>query len=110
VTEEAGKPENASSARAVEKKAQREKRLEQQKVEDLRTLLALPAGRRVLIRLLFDEDWCRVYATSYHPSGQQFAANEGRRGVGAQLMAELMNADLEGFLSLVREHQTDPPV
>lgn len=97
------KPYNAADPESVRDRKRREKRTDDEYAEDLRQLLTLPAARRFLRRLIFEE--CHLNETSYHASGQQFAANEGRRGVGAQLQAEIMHADLEGWIALVRESQ-----
>jgi hypothetical protein len=97
---------NASNPRTVKKGEDREKRQIREREDDLREILATAAGRRFLRRLIFVE--CRVHETSYHSSGQLFAAQEGRRGVGAQLQGEIMNASLEGWLTLEREQFSAP--
>ncbi len=98
--------EDASSPKKVADKGRKERREEKQALDDLRELLAHAAGRRFLRRLIFDE--CALNQTSYHASGQQFAMNEGRRGVAVQLQGELMLANLDGWLALVHEHHVKP--
>ena len=97
---------NAADPKQVREKGLKEKRADQQQDDDLRTLLELPAGRRFLARLIFDD--CALLETSYHSSGQLFAHNEGRRGVGSQLQGEIMKASLEGWCTLLRERFVKP--
>lgn len=94
---------NAADPRKVQERRRTEKRQQDQAREDLRELLALPAGRRFLWRLIKDEEWCGFFRTSYDPSGQRFAANEGRRGVGVQLVGEIMNVDPKAWVTLQQE-------
>lgn len=95
--------ENAADPQAVREKGRKEKRAEDEQQQELRELLEIPAFRKFVGRLIFTE--CHLLETSFHPNGQQFAANEARRGVGSQLQAEIMNASLEGWISLLRERQ-----
>jgi hypothetical protein len=98
--------DNAADPQAIRAKGRKSKRDDEQRDEDLRELLALPSGRRFLRRLIFIE--CALNQTSYHPSGQTFAFNEGRRGVAAQLQGEIMSANLEGWFQLIREDLVKP--
>lgn len=95
---------NAADPKAVRESGRKEKRREQQAEDDLRALLQQPAGRRFLMRLIAQK--CHTFQTSYHPSGQQFAANEGRRGVGVELMTEIMALDPEAWITMLREQAT----
>lgn len=91
---------NAADPTKVRDRGRKQKREEQQELEDLRELLKLPAGRRFLWRML---ERCAVWKTSFHPSGQVFAANEGRRGVGVELMTDLITADPQAWIDLQQE-------
>lgn len=91
---------NAADPKAVKERGRKEKRADEQAHEDLRELLQHPCGRRFLWRQLAA---CSVWQTSFHPSGQQFAANEGRRSVGVELMTQIIEADPQGWISLQQE-------
>lgn len=91
---------NAADPKQVRARGLKEKRQEEQELEDLRELLNLPAGRRFLWRQL---ERCAVWKTSFHPSGQVFAANEGRRGVGVELMTQIIEADPQAWIALQQE-------
>lgn len=94
---------NTADSEQVGNRRRSEKRERENELEDLRAVLELPAGRRLLWRLITAEEWCGVFRSSYHPSGQQFAANEGRRGVGVQLMGELMELDPQAWIAMQSE-------
>jgi hypothetical protein len=100
--------DNAANPKKVREKGRKEDREERQRDDDLRELLASDVGRRFLRRLIFDV--CHLNQTSIHPSGQQFAVNEGARGVGVKLQGEIMAADIEGWIRLLREHHVKPDV
>lgn len=101
--------ETHAGDRAQVKKREKQGEREQQRIEnDLRAVLAMPEGRRVLASLIFEK--CHLNQTSYHPSGQQFACNEGRRSVGVELQADIMAADFDLWLKLLAEHHVKPDV
>jgi hypothetical protein len=99
---------NAGDRRRVREQEKADKLTEQQHIDDLRVILSMPAGRRVLRHVLFD--LCHLNESSYNPSGQLFAANEGRRTVAVELERELIEVDLEGWLTLQREHHVKSDV
>ncbi|HXH24035.1 MAG TPA: hypothetical protein VNI78_02225 [Vicinamibacterales bacterium] len=91
---------NAADPKAVKERKRKEKREDEQAQEDLRELLRHPFGRRHLWRML---QKCHVWRSSFHPSGQQFAANEGRRSVGVELMSEIIEADPQAWIDMQQE-------
>lgn len=91
---------NAADPKAVKERGRKEKHAEEQARDDLRELLRLPAGRRFLWNHLAT---CAVWQTSFHPSGQQFAHNEGRRSVGVELMTRIIEADPQAWIDLQQE-------
>jgi hypothetical protein len=99
---------DTTNPKHVRAAAKREEREVEQRQADFRAVLATPEGRRIFTWLIFSVEGCALNQTSFHSSGQQFAANEGRRGVGVQLQAEIMQASLEDWIRLVREHQNPP--
>lgn len=57
---------------------------------DLRTVMATPAGRRFVLRLI---EGCGVYGASYDPeSERESARNEGRRAVGLSVIQHVHRA------------------
>lgn len=73
-----------------------------QHLDDLRHLLAQPAGRRVLSQIL---QHCGMDAVSHCADPHQTAFNEGRRSVGVRLVRELRRADFEAYLTMMRLEQ-----
>lgn len=99
---------NTSDPKRVRAAAKQERREVEQRRADFRAVLATAEGRRIFTWLIFSAEGCALNQSSFHSSGQQFAANEGRRGVGAQLQGEIMQASLEDWIRLIREHQNPP--
>lgn len=90
-------------AEAFELKARERRRRE---MEDLRWLLGHPQGRRLVSRLLAEAG---VFRSSFNHSGSLMAFNEGKRHVGLWLTGELMEANADGYMRVLKEFkaQTD---
>lgn len=73
---------------------------EEQNDADLRALLALPGGRRFLVRLLTQAG---LYSSSYAESPTATAYNEGRRSVAIALMGEAQRVAVDKYLLALRE-------
>lgn len=58
-----------------------------QEICDLQDLMALPAGRRFMWRLLAA---CGVFRPSYQGDAERAIYNEGRRGIGIPLLADIV--------------------
>lgn len=100
MTDEADAPFNAADPKAVNERKRKDKRTDERAQDDLRAVLALPAGRRLLWRLL---ETCGTWKSSFHTSGQIFACNEGRRGVGVEMMAAIAEADPQAWIDMQQE-------
>lgn len=90
----------AREAEADEVEARESRRKE---LDDLRWLLGHPQGRRIALRLL---DETGVFRSSFNHSGSLMAFNEGRRNIGLWLTGELMEANADGYLKVLKEHRT----
>lgn len=73
----------------------------QQRDDDLRTLLDMPAGRRVIFALIGDTG---TFDTSFTGNSGSFF-NDGRKSVGQALFHEVMRLDSERFTQMWQEHQ-----
>lgn len=69
-------------------------------VEDIKWLMGHPQGRRIATRLL---KLTGVRRTTFNPSGSVMAFAEGQRNVGLWFESELISANPEGYLKLLRE-------
>lgn len=69
-------------------------------LNEVRALLATAEGRKFLWRLL---ERCGVYKSSYDQSGSRVYFNEGRREVGLWVLAEIIEAEPEAYVSLMKE-------
>lgn len=84
-------------AEADEAKARENRRKE---LEDLRWLLGHPQGRRVIGRLL---DEAGVFRSSFNHSGSVMAFSEGRRHMGLFITSELLEANADGYMKVLKE-------
>ena len=90
---------NAASAAQVKRADWRLDDRQAREHADLRTILALPAGRRMLWSLL---NRCSVFKPLGHDA-LLIHSNEGRRLVGLELMDDLTAADRTAYLTLLSE-------
>lgn len=92
---------NAADEEQVKGAKRREKQQRRQEVLDLESVLSLPGGRSFIWRLLAS---CGCFEQSYVPGDSYATAfNEGRRGVGNPLLAEITNEFPEHYLRMMKE-------
>lgn len=84
-------------AEADELKARDNRRRE---MDDLRWLLGHPQGRRIVSRLLAEAG---LFRSSFNHSGSVMAWNEGRRQIGLWLTGELMEANADGYMRVLKD-------
>lgn len=90
---------NAADEKQVRRGTRLAVRRRERELNDLRAVLALPVGRRVLWRVLTH---CRVFASIWDPSSR-IHYQAGRQDVGHYLIAEIDEADSEAIFTLMRE-------
>lgn len=90
---------NAADAEQVKRAGRKTRDRRADELADLRAVLATPAGRRVLWRVL---EHCRVFESVWS-EGAQIHANAGRQDVGHFVMAEIEQADDEAIFRLMVE-------
>lgn len=84
--------------------AKRKERLRREReLEDLRSVLGSPAGRRLLWRLLGE---CHVFESIWRASAEIHFL-EGKRNVGLFLLHEIHEARPEALLQMMQEAQHD---
>lgn len=72
-----------------------------QELADIKAMVETPAGRRVYWRWLSE---CGVFKSSFRQSSEIYFL-EGRRSIGLNLLADLMEAKPEAYLLMVSENQ-----
>lgn len=83
------KPLNTGDPESVKQHEQAAHRRRQEQLNDMRAVLAVPAGRRVLMHLL---DYCGV-ADSVWQNSAAIHRNAGAQDVGHHLVEEILAAD-----------------
>lgn len=96
---EGAQVKNAADPRQVKRADQADRMKTKNALVDLRAVLALPEGRRVLWRLM---EHCQVFASIWHPSAL-IHANAGRQDVGHFIMAQIAEADEQKLFLMMQE-------
>lgn len=94
---------NASNPEQVKAAGSRDKRLREIELNDLRHVLQSDQGRRFMWRVL---SHCRVFESIWHNSAL-IHHNAGRQDVGHYLMAEIVEADENLFLQMMKESKKE---
>lgn len=92
---------NAADSKQVHKAKREVINLDLQNKNDLKFLLKSIEGRRFLWRLL---GHCGAFSSVWEPSAR-IHYNAGKQDVGHFLLAEITNADSEGFLKMMQENK-----
>ena len=72
---------------------------------DVQQALKLVEARRVLYRVL---ELCGPYQLSFdQESSRRTDFNEGKRAIGLQVLAMLLDADSGAYVQMINEHQSD---
>jgi len=90
---------NAADAQQVQRGGRLARRRRERELNDLRAVLAIAEGRRVVWRLL---EHCKVFASIWDPSSR-IHYQAGVQDVGHYLMAEIAAADDEALIVLMRD-------
>lgn len=89
-----------SSSELIE---QRNRRLQERGENDLRAILKLPEGRRLVWSMLEEG---RVFQSSFTGNSETFF-NEGKRAVGLVLLGRILAVKPEAFQQMTLEHASE---
>lgn len=94
------KVRNAADADEVKEAKKKEKFGRDLELADLKFLLSTEQGRRFLWRYL---SICGVYTNSFTGNSTTFF-NEGKRLIGTTLLTEIVAADPDSYLKMIKQH------
>jgi len=77
----------------------RQKKLRDKELDDLKLVLERPEGRRLIWRMLAA---CGVFRNSFTGNSQTFY-NEGQRNIGLLILKDIMESKPEAFTQMQRE-------
>jgi hypothetical protein len=79
---------------------------EEQRKKDLKDVLNIPAGRRLIWSLMMDE--CLVFTNIYNPNSSHhfLAYHEGRRAIGMKFLKRCNEIDNNLVLKMLNESET----
>lgn len=89
----------ADNQKLAAARTRRDRQYKAQIQNDLKTLLAMPEGRRVLWELLGD---CGVFRESMETNARSYV-QMGMRNLGLSLMKRITDADQEAYFQMMRE-------
>jgi hypothetical protein len=90
---------NASDESQVRGAKDKAKRVRDHELDDLRTILQAPQGRRLLWRLM---GRCKVLNSVWEPSAK-IHYNSGQQDIGHFIMAEIVEADEDAVFKMMKE-------
>ena len=91
---------DVGDVKQVRKRKKKHELIRDQELEDIRVLLKLPSGRRFLWNLLSK---CKIFETISNHDSLRMAIASGNRDIGLSLIAEINEADRDGFFNLMKE-------
>lgn len=92
---------NAASEKQVRSAKQKELDRRDNELADVKSVLGIPGGRRLLWRLL---EHCKVFETIWIHNAQ-IHYNAGKQDVGHMIMKEITDADENAFIQLMVENK-----
>ena len=91
-----------SNETSVKKREDEVKRKRKKELIDLRVVLSKPEGRRVFWRLLTH---CNVFSSVFNTNNAMMAKNAGKQDVGHFIQAEIVEADENLYISMMKENK-----
>lgn len=91
--------QNASDEKSIKDAGNRERRIREGELNDIRFLIANRQGRRFIWRFLAH---CKLHGSVWEPSAR-IHYNAGVQDVGHFLLAEVLEADPEAMLKMMQE-------
>ena len=83
---------------------ERSKQLRERNLNDIRKVLVLPEGRRLLWRIMGEG---KIFCTSPAGNSEIAARVEGERVIGLKIFADIMEVKPEMFLQMQREYKSE---
>jgi len=97
---------NLADRKAVDKSAKRAKNVREREILDVGAILSTAEGRRFIWRLL---GHCGV-SESVMAADSLIYYNAGKQDVGHFLMAEIMAANPQSYITMMKEHDVDSKI
>lgn len=94
---------NAADESQVKGAVQKKQLIDEKKNNDLKFILSSEQGRRYIWRQLSS---CGVFQSSFRTSAEIYYL-EGRRSIGLQLLAEVMECDPEAYIKMSKTNKDE---
>lgn len=93
---------NLADSKAVKKAEQKAKDTRKQELNDIRTVLANASGRRLIWRLMGK---CKTFESTFSVDSLSMAYNSGWQDLGHFIMSEIVEADENLLLKMMKENK-----
>lgn len=81
-----------------------ERKLRSREVGDIKKILELPQGRRVIWKILTD---CHIFNISFNLNTKQEDFREGERNIGLKVLDRVNEADVNAFAQMQAEYVSE---
>ena len=93
---------NAADAGQVKKAGETDKSIRLQELNDIRSIMNTPQGRRFINRLI--HDICHYHADDFNHSGSITFKSLGERNIGRLVLSDVYEATPEAWLLTLKEN------
>ena len=91
-----------SDKESVKKRKSKADIARRKEINDLKTVLSKPEGRRVFWKML---SHCNVFGSIFNQNNAVMSKNAGKQDVGHFIMAEIVEADENLYISMMKENK-----
>lgn len=91
---------NVADKEQIKDATRKEKDRRKEEVADLKFILSTVQGKRFLWRLL---EQCKTFESVFSPESMRMSYSAGRQDLGHYLMAEIMDAEPEAFIEMMKQ-------
>lgn len=95
---------NAADEKQVKEAERKGKLARDREIDDVRFILSSETGRRFIWKTL---ERCKVFELSFNHSGAITSFNEGMRNIGLILLSDVMGANPEAYLQMMKENKKE---
>lgn len=95
---------NAADEKQVKEAGEKVKRGRERELNDLRSILSTVQGRRFVWRFL---EVCGINKCSFADDPHKTSFLEGQRNVGLRLQADIMDAEPNAYVTMMKESKGD---
>jgi len=94
----------AEEKKKIETREEKAKRLHDRDINDIRTVIAIPEGRRLFWRIL---EYGRLWRADFQESVKLLYFEQGKKNTASIFLNDLLEAKSDVFIQMQREHASE---